>query len=79
MRFYFAFATFSRSIDEDNVGYGMLKGMGWASGQGLGADQSGIAQPINDGGQTALDKGGVGSRGSVNNYDMRGEEMGEFL
>lgn len=54
-----------RSIDEDNLGYGMLKGMGWALGQGLGADQSGIAQPINDGGQTAFDKGGVGSRGSV--------------
>lgn len=53
-------ASRDRSIDEDNVGYGMLKGMGWQEGTGLGAQRSGRAEPIRDDGQ--MDKVGLGSR-----------------
>ena len=37
----------SNKLTEDNVGYKMLKAMGWTEGAGLGADGSGITQPVN--------------------------------
>jgi splicing factor 4 len=34
-------------LQSDNVGYQMLKKLGWTEGQGLGAESSGISEPIN--------------------------------
>lgn len=34
-------------IESDNIGFQMLKKLGWVEGQGLGSDNSGIADPIN--------------------------------
>ena len=34
-------------IDEDNVGFQMLKKAGWTQGEGLGLEGSGIAEPLN--------------------------------
>lgn len=34
-------------LKEDNVGFKMLKKLGWSEGQGLGASASGIIEPVN--------------------------------
>ena len=34
-------------LQSDNVGFQMLKKLGWVEGQGLGSDGSGISEPIN--------------------------------
>lgn len=34
-------------LKEDNIGFKMLQKMGWTDGQGLGADESGIVDPVN--------------------------------
>lgn len=34
-------------LTEDNVGYRMLKSMGWTEGMGLGAEGKGITTPVN--------------------------------
>jgi splicing factor 4 len=49
-------------IQADNVGHRMLQAMGWREGQGLGANQDGIAAPISaaSGPKQATDKGGLG-------------------
>ncbi|CAG2112617.1 unnamed protein product [Medioppia subpectinata] len=36
-------------LTEDNVGFQMLKKLGWSEGQGLGAEGTGTAEPINKG------------------------------
>ncbi|KAG0728464.1 SURP and G-patch domain-containing protein 1 [Chionoecetes opilio] len=39
-------------LTEDNVGYRMLKSMGWTEGMGLGAEGKGITQPVNQNGRS---------------------------
>ena len=34
-------------IDENNIGYQMLKNAGWTEGQGLGSNEDGITAPVN--------------------------------
>ena len=34
-------------LTEDNIGYKMLKSMGWTEGTGLGPGGKGITQPVN--------------------------------
>lgn len=34
-------------LKEDNVGFQMLQKLGWKEGQGLGAEGSGILEPVN--------------------------------
>lgn len=34
-------------LKEDNVGFKMLQKLGWSEGQGLGANASGIIEPVN--------------------------------
>ncbi|KAK4326268.1 hypothetical protein Pmani_003200 [Petrolisthes manimaculis] len=38
-------------LTEDNVGYRMLKSMGWTEGMGLGAEGKGITTPVNQNGR----------------------------
>jgi len=44
---YVVRATEPPPIPESNVGRKLLRAMGWKEGQGLGANEDGIAQPIN--------------------------------
>ena len=46
-------------IDEDNMGHKLLRGLGWQQGSGLGADSSGIVEPISA--KQASDRAGVGA------------------
>lgn len=39
-------------LTEDNVGYRMLKSMGWTEGMGLGAEGKGITTPVNQNGRS---------------------------
>ena len=59
-RFVDEAASRDRSIEDSNLGRQMLKGMGWKEGTGLGADGTGLAEPVRGDGQ--LDKVGLGSR-----------------
>jgi len=43
----------------DNIGFKMLKKMGWKEGEGLGSEGKGITAPVNKG-KRSLDGGGVG-------------------
>ena len=36
----------STPISEDNIGNKMLRKMGWKSGEGLGANNDGITEPV---------------------------------
>jgi hypothetical protein len=36
----------SKPISDDNIGNKMLKKMGWKSGEGLGANNDGIREPV---------------------------------
>lgn len=45
-------------ITEDNMGHKLLRGLGWQQGSGLGADNSGIVEPISA--KQAADRSGVG-------------------
>ncbi|PXF47106.1 hypothetical protein BWQ96_03048 [Gracilariopsis chorda] len=38
--------TVEQRVDQNNVGYGMLERMGWREGQGLGAQQHGLREPL---------------------------------
>lgn len=46
-------------LKEDNMGFQMLKKMGWTEGSGLGQDGSGITTPVNQ--RRTLDTAGVGT------------------
>lgn len=37
----------NHKLTEENVGYRMLKSMGWTEGMGLGAEGKGITAPVN--------------------------------
>ncbi|XP_066954594.1 uncharacterized protein [Macrobrachium rosenbergii] len=39
-------------LTEDNIGYKMLKSMGWTEGMGLGAEGKGITTPVNQSGRS---------------------------
>uniref|UniRef100_A0A2A4IVW2 G-patch domain-containing protein n=2 Tax=Heliothinae TaxID=95178 RepID=A0A2A4IVW2_HELVI len=44
-------------LKEDNVGFKMLQKLGWTEGQGLGAEGSGIVEPINKANQPVANLG----------------------
>ena len=46
-------------LKEDNMGFQMLKKMGWSEGQGLGSDGGGITAPVSQ--RRTLDTAGVGT------------------
>ncbi|KAJ1853207.1 hypothetical protein GGH12_005034 [Coemansia sp. RSA 1822] len=48
------------AIDAENKGYGMMQKMGWAPGSGLGADSSGMVDPVNVAGNN--DRTGLGAK-----------------
>ncbi|KAJ1731292.1 hypothetical protein LPJ61_002602 [Coemansia biformis] len=39
-------ASAATALGQDNMGYALLRRMGWSPGSGLGADQSGIVAPV---------------------------------
>lgn len=51
-------------LKEDNMGFQMLKKMGWTEGSGLGADGAGITAPV--GQKRTLETAGVGSVAPAN-------------
>jgi len=44
-------------LKEDNVGFQMLQKLGWKEGQGLGAEGSGILEPVNKASQRSQNQG----------------------
>ncbi|CAK1581009.1 unnamed protein product [Parnassius mnemosyne] len=60
-------------LKEDNVGFKMLQKLGWNEGQGLGAEGSGIVEPINKANQPVANLG-LGASSS----DMVSSEDDEF-
>jgi len=66
------------AIDESNVGHKMLSKMGWSSGKGLGAKESGRVAPVAEeagvadrSGHLAGDMHGVGAK---HTWDLEGSE-----
>ncbi|KAB7494672.1 SURP and G-patch domain-containing protein 1 [Armadillidium nasatum] len=62
-------------LTEDNVGYRMLKSMGWTEGTGLGAEGKGITNPVNQKGKS--EKQGLGA-GAVNNLSVEDDEYDAY-
>ncbi|CAH2049340.1 unnamed protein product, partial [Iphiclides podalirius] len=60
-------------LKEDNVGFKMLQKLGWNEGQGLGAEGSGIVEPINKANQPVANLG-LGA----SNSDTVSQEDDEF-
>ncbi|MCL4126803.1 UNVERIFIED_CONTAM: hypothetical protein GTU68_060060 [Idotea baltica] len=52
-------------LTEDNIGYKMLKSMGWTEGMGLGAEGNGIMNPVNQKGQSENEGLGAGAVNSL--------------
>ncbi|KAJ2175342.1 hypothetical protein GGF45_003889 [Coemansia sp. RSA 551] len=48
------------AVDAGNKGYGMMQKMGWAPGSGLGADRSGMVEPVSVAGNN--DRAGLGAK-----------------
>lgn len=56
-------------LTEDNVGYRMLKSMGWTEGMGLGAEGKGITTPVNQNGRSESQGLGVERPDNLNEDD----------
>eukprot|EP01041_Mallomonas_annulata_P009651 gene9651-20065_t len=56
-------------IEENNIGFQMLQKAGWSAGEGLGADSTGIAEPINMSGSSEVLGIGVQATHEVNQDD----------
>ena len=64
-------ASMETEIAEDNMGHKLLRGLGWQQGVGLGADGSGIVEPVRGdiAGKLGKDRTGLGIAGD-NNPDL---------
>ncbi|KAK7080456.1 SURP and G-patch domain-containing protein 1 [Halocaridina rubra] len=56
-------------LTEDNIGYRMLKSMGWTEGMGLGAEGKGITTPVNQSGRSENQGLGVERPDSLTDAD----------
>ncbi|KAF2900883.1 hypothetical protein ILUMI_05288 [Ignelater luminosus] len=57
-------------LKEDNVGFKMLQKLGWSEGQGLGANASGIIEPVNKAAVRDQNQGlGLSNPGNIENND----------
>eukprot|EP01038_Epipyxis_sp_PR26KG_P007897 gene7897-10719_t len=59
-------------ITEENMGHKLLRGLGWQQGSGLGAENSGIVEPIREVGKKDKDRIGLG--GGADRYVIEGDD-----
>ncbi|XP_018025675.1 SURP and G-patch domain-containing protein 1 isoform X2 [Hyalella azteca] len=69
----------SNKLTDDNIGYKMLKSMGWTEGQGLGPAGKGITEPVNQNGRSANHGLGIAAPDGLseedNEYDAYRKRM----
>ncbi|KAF2360862.1 G-patch domain [Trinorchestia longiramus] len=69
----------NNKLTDDNIGYKMLKSMGWTEGQGLGPAGQGITQPVNQNGRSANHGLGIATPDGLsqedNEYDAYRKRM----
>jgi hypothetical protein len=58
-------------MSESNVGFKLMKGMGWKEGEGLGRDSDGITAPI--GVEMRAERAGLGLPSSSSAADYSGD------
>lgn len=70
-------ASVQSSITNGNIGFKLLKNMGWNEGKGLGKHESGILEPVNA--KMRITSSGLGFEASELNMDVSHEQKNKHI